>query len=852
MFLNTHFSTKSVRRAAWVLTLVCLVPFLGHAQVYELRCEGLPSPLGVDNTHPHFSWKNRLNHNGQIQAAYEIEVASDTVCLRLGKADLWRRGKVTSANQVMVPYGGKPLASRQLCYWRVRTWDERGNATEWSQPERFAIGPIDGIGGKFIGCQQFDTLTQTPIFRKHVNLKSMGTTMAHINSVGYHELYVNGNRVGDKVLQPAVSQVDKRTLIVTYDITPYLHTGDNLIEIHVGQGWGRIFHSAAALRAEIAQLNKGRWRTLSSTDETWQTASSCYSYTGSWQPLQFGGERVDARFQPEWHPAVEVKTVGGMASPQMFEGNRIVDTVEPVSVTRQDDGSLLVDFGRVVMGWFWAEFAPSEGTGKAVSLEPGAEVSMEYLDHDGAVPPHTESDLYIARGSGKEVFRNRFHSHSFRFVRIRGAAVVSARALQISAVDPKVGATFACSDSSLNAIHDMVKYTLSCLTFGGYMVDCPHLERMGYGGDGNSSTMTLQTMFDVQSTYANWMTAWADAVGPDGDLPYVAPAFRTGGGLYWSGFVVKAPWRTYVNYGDRTLIERHYDAMCRWLAFVERNSPDGLPQPWADTERRMWFLGDWLAPKGVDVGGESVLHVSGCFLAECLADMEQMARLLGRDAEAMLFAQRREALIATIHRRFYHPESHTYANGTPLDQSYALLAGVPPDSVTRSAVRGQLISDAYSRYNSHIAVGLMGVPVFTEWCIRDRQAELMATLLRQPDYPGYLDMIARGATTTWESWDGERSRVHNCYNGIGLWFYQAMAGIRPDSSAPGYRHFFVDPQPVSDVAWVRATKPTPYGDISVAIEGGTMKLTVPVGTTAMVFPNTDREQTLPAGVWEIR
>jgi len=307
-----------------------------------------------------------------------------------------------------------------------------------------------------------------------------------------------------------------------------------------------------------------------------------------------------------------------------------------------------------------------------------------------------------------------------------------------------------------------------------------------------------------------------------------------------------------MNFGDDRPLRRSYANMKLWLQYVDAYTQDGLLRRWPDLEYRNWYLGDWLAPKAVEVGGESVLHVSGCFLAECLADMERMARLLGRDTEASHFAQRREALIATIHRRFYHPESHTYANGTPLDQSYALLAGVPPDSATRSAVRGQLISDSYSRYNSHIAVGLMGVPVFTEWCIRDRQAELMATLLRQPDYPVYLDMMAHGATTTWESWDGERSRVHNCYNGIGLWFYQAMAGICPDSTAPGYRHFFVDPQPVSDVAWVKATKPTPYGDISVAIEGGTMKLTVPVGTTATVFPNTDREQTLPAGVWEIK
>jgi alpha-L-rhamnosidase len=132
----------------------------------------------------------------------------------------------------------------------------------------------------------------------------------------------------------------------------------------------------------------------------------------------------------------------------------------------------------------------------------------------------------------------------------------------------------------------------------------------------------------------------------------------------------------------------------------------------------------------------------------------------------------------------------------------------------------------------------------------------MATILRQEDYPGYLNMINNGATTTWESWDcgrpgmEDRSRVHNCYNGIGIWFYQALAGIRPDSVQPGYKHFYIDPQPVEGVDWVRATKPTPYGTIRVEITGKTVRISVPQGTTATLFPDTPNERSVEAGKWE--
>ena len=844
---------------------------------------------------------------------------------------------------------------------------------------------------EFIGCRTERGWAESPMLSQyfHVDAGELQQTSLHkvsysvtIASLGYHEVYVNGMKVGDKVMQPAVSQLDKHAFWVKYDITPYLREGHNQIMLWLGQGWGRIYGTPAVAKAVVEETVSdgecGLIYEILKTDSTWMARPSPYSYTGSWQPMQFGGERYDARISGRNATRAKVYDAQDIViSWQEFEGNRITDTIKPQSIERLADGSVLLDFGRVVTGWFDIVFE---------KVPFGQEVTMEYLDHREARPPFTETDTYIG-GGGIDHFTNRFHTHAFRYVRIRhtpsplrgtppnlgeesewnqgtptdfdgeqtaaasspsklegvaeGLGRMWASALQIGAVSSKEGATFECSDPRLNAIHDMVKYTLSCLTFSGYMVDCPHIERMGYGGDGNSSTNTLQTLWDVRSTYANWLQAWSDAMDSTGDLPYVAPAFRTGGGPYWQGFIVKAPWRTYLNYGDRTLIYRHYDKMKRWLEFVERNihtsSPlrgtppklrgelesnqgtpsgvelDGLLKPWPDTKRRAWFLGDWAVPEGVDKGGESILHVNNCFLAECLTDMVQMARMTGHPEDAKHYAEWRQELVAAIHRHFYHCDTiqmdvqqsrlkagrmpalrHYYANGTPLDQCYALLMGISPDSATAAAVKAQLLKDCHGKYRDHIAAGLMGVPVFTEWCIKERQTDLMATILRQEDYPGYLNMMDKecvnalvrqcvnsdaaatntlthsrnnaltntltqshnNAFTTWESWDcgrpgkEDRSRVHNCYNGIGIWFYQALAGIRPDPEQPGYKHFFIDPQPCPGVDWVKCTKPTLYGDIKVEIRSGKLIVVVPYGTTATVFPSTPRERTVEGGNWE--
>ena len=844
-----------INRLLATLTLCILVASTAHGEITDLRCEGLSSPLAIDTSKPHFGWKHTLTRNGERQTAYEIQVGSDSTSLAKGRADLWKSGRVSSDQQVMIPYQGLALSERQLYYWRVRTWDERGQRSPWTRIERFGVGILKGMKGQYIGNQQGDTLVTTPMFCTTITMacgkKGLGTVLAHINSLGYHELYVNGTRVGDEVLQPAVSQLDRHSLIVTRDITPYLHNGDNEILIWVGQGWYRkttfgAQYDGPLVKAEVCQLIDGQCKTLTVTDDSWKTAASGYSYTDTWSPLRFGGERLDANVQPMWHKATAFTVNDMRATPQTFEGNHIIDTLSPKSITRQDDGSWLIDFGRVITGWLHVDFAP---------LRPGQEVIMEYTDHiatGGSFEcQEGERDIYVACGKDNESFNNRFHHHAFRYVRIRNGSYDDIKALQISALQPCKGSTFACSDNQLNTVHDLIQYTMRCLTLGGYMVDCPHLERMGYGGDGNSSTMTLQTMYDVAPTYMNWLEAWSDLMDDEGSIPHVAPAGSGGGGPYWCGFIIKAPWRTYLNYGDSRLLERYYEPMKRWLGYVQKYSIDGLLQPWPDTRIRFWFLGDWLAPKGIDVNGESVLHVNNCFISDCLRNMADIARLLGHSDDAQEFTSWRQRLNTAIHNRFYHANTHNYANGTPLDNSYALLTDVPPDSIIASQVQQQLIADSYDKYNAHIAVGLVGVPVFTQWAVESRQANLMAAILRQTDYPGYLYMVNNGATATWESWDSERSRVHNCYNGIGTWFYQALAGIRPDGSSAGYRHFFIDPQPVEGVTWVKATKPTPYGDIRVELDNGQLHLTVPVGTTATVYPGSTRQQTFQAGQWTV-
>ncbi len=843
----------------WLSVIVYGSKKISTFYLAELKCENLIDPLGIDNVTPHFSWKLKGDGWKGGQTYYEIQVASDSILLVQDKADLWNTGKLKSKTSVMVPYRGKTLTSRSLCYWRVRVWDVKKQASSWSPVARFGVGILDQsqMKGEYIGASVEGGKICASILRKKVKLTQGETSFLHVNTLGYHEIYINGRKVGEDVLTPAVSHLSKRSLIVTYDITPYLREGENDLLIWLGQGWYKTTTFGAAyegplVKAELDVLRNGKWEVVTKTDGSWYGRESGYSDTGTWRALQFGGERVDGRILPQdlstqaldkmkWTPVVKVNVPDHIASPQMCEINKIHQILQAVSVKKLGEGLWLVDMGKVQTGWFEMQMP---------ILPAGHEVIMEYSDNltkDGEFDKQGESDIYISGGKQGEYFRNKFNHHAFRYVRISNLPqkpeTAAMKSLQIYG-DYKQTATFECSDADLNAIHQMIQYTMKCLTFSGYMVDCPHLERAGYGGDGNSSTMSLQTMYDVAPTFENWVQTWGDSMREGGSLPHVGPnPGAGGGGPYWCGFFVQAPWRTYVNYNDPRLIEKYYSQMKEWFKYVDKYTVDGLLKRWPDTKYRDWYLGDWLAPMGVDAGNQaSVDLVSNCFISECLSTMYKTAITLGKREEAEEFAMRREKLNKLIHQTFYREDEGIYSTGSQLDMCYPMLVGVVPDSLYNK-VKENVVAMTEEKYKGHIAVGLVGVPILTEWAVRNKQVDFFYQMMKKRDYPGYLYMIDHGATATWEYWSGERSRVHNCYNGIGTWFYQAVGGIRLDEAKPGYRHFYVDPQIPNGVTWAKVTKESPYGTIAVNWKLKddnqlNLQLTVPAGTTATVcIPN---------------
>lgn len=829
------------------------------AEAYGLSCEFLSNPLGIDNDRPSLGWKVENSVEEDSQTFYRILVSSSLDKLNEDVGDLWDSGKVRSSQQVNVRYDGKDMKSGQFVWWKVRIWTRKKGIQTWSNPASFSVGLLDSADwkGQYISLDSGEgKAVDSPIFWKRFEVKKKGTRyLLHLNSLGYHELYLNGKKVGDAVLQPVVSQLNERSLICTYDVSDYMDSGENDLVIWISEGWNRAFAGNRncdypAVRAQLQEISaEGQPSDILFTDDSWLGRESGYSVSGNWKPFNFGGDIVDAGVllkdfsEASLQSAVWQKTKvpdvkAHIASPQMVEPDRYVDNIHPVSVKQLPDGAWLLDFGTCMTAML--EF-------NLPSLSKGTRVEFDYadcLDKENSFPVVRRGDfkdIYVASGNGGEKFVNRFSYHGFRYVRVSGlgkdfsAGDVVARSIH---TDYGRGASFDCSDKDLAAIHDMVKYTVNCLTACGYMVDCPHIERLGYGGDGNASTPTLQTMFNVAPLVYNWTSAWADAQREDGGMPHTAPApYGAGGGPFWCGFLIVASWESYLQYGDTRPITAFYPQMKRWIEFAEKHFRDGLLQKWSDDPiRKGWFLGDWAAPEYVNVTDSSTVSlVSNCFMAHCYDLMSRIASVNQDGANSEYYARRSEETKSAIRKRFYAEGS--YATGSQLDLCYPMLVGAALEEDMR-VVRETLKRNTSQLYRGSLSAGLVGIPVITRWATQAGEADFMYGMLKKRTYPGYLYMIDNGATTTWEYWNGYRSHIHNCYNGVGSWFYEALGGIVPDETQPGYRHFFIKPQVPCGLEYVKVSKDSPYGEIRSEWEHAddmfTLSVTVPFGASATV------------------
>jgi alpha-L-rhamnosidase len=852
-----------------------------------LQCEYLTDPLGIDVEKPRLSWTIPLQRRGPRQTAYRILVASSPETLAKDRGDLWDTGRVASEQSTFVEYGGRPLASGERCFWKVRAWNNGGAATGWSAPALWTMGLLheSDWSARYVGLPRPAGVREGaplpfPWLRKTVTLSARPRrAVAYVNPLGYYELYINGRKVDDHVLSPVPSDFSRRNIYVTHDVTRYLAPGKNTVALWLGRGWyvrghAGVIHDGPLVRAQLDVDVPGETHLRVITDDTWKVHESPITPLGRGTAFgDYGGERYDARLEvPDWNAtgfddsgwqnAAAFDPPKVVTAAQNVEPNRIIETVKPESVVEMGAGVHMFKLPRNLTGWF--ELRLPRG------LAAGTTIKLEYSDFPpptggGRWQIHNQRDECIVRGAGDEVFRSRFNYHGFGWVRVSGLPVApsvdDAKAYLIHTAYEPAG-EFACSNELLNRIYRMTTYTYRCLTLGGYVVDCPTRERLGYGGDAGTSLETGMFNFTAGGLYNRWLADWRAAQDPNtGDLPFTAPHYQNqgGGGPMWSGFVVTLPWQMYLHYGDRRILETNYPLIRKWLGYLESETKDHVLESHSSYAMRLpqWvFLGDWVPPRPPGAGrapfGDpvDVKFINTCHYLYQLRLAEKMARLLGKQADVEKYSMVGNHVAAAINRRFLDREKYKFATGEQPYLAFPLLLDiVPPDlrePVARNLEETIRVTDA-----GHINAGMHGTYFLLKHLMEQDRNDLIYEMVTKRDYPGWGYMLGQGATTAWEDWQGNGSRIHDTLISIGSWFIQGLGGIRLDEKAPGFRHFLVKPAPVGDLTFARARYRSPYGPIASdwRIDNGTFRLdvTVPAGTTATVYLPTSARGSVTEG-----
>ncbi len=482
-----------------------------------LCCEYVENPIGVHAPNPLLSWRCDGSHNGGYQTAYRIIASTSEEKLQNGEYDCWDSGKVESSLFFGIPYQGKPLCSAERVYWSVQIWDENNEASQFSDAAFFEMGLLSKSDWKgrwmgFLGGMIGNGIIMRYSF--HVEKKPI-KARAYIAGLVYNELYLNGKKVGDKVLDPGATDYSKTILYSAYDVTNLLCNGLNAVGIMLGTGWSGT--PKALLQMNIEFEDGSVQEVVTDWGIGWCVARGPIVYNAI-----YDGEDYDARLEKD-----------GWCTPEY----------EPqAKLEHQRPG-----------GWILATVA-------------------EVLNQDGdldLVPLRTArvQDSYVLRGDlASEEYAPRFTYHGFRYftVETTGEVTVDEMVTEFVCNDVKRNARFECEDPYLNHLAE-VMWNTETSNLHSIPTDCDQRdERHGWTTDTTARVEGSIYQNEMASFFEKWVRDIFDTQDETGYVADTAPH-------RWGrrpcdpqvNTLICLPLLLYRMYGNKRVLEQYYDVW-RW------------------------------------------------------------------------------------------------------------------------------------------------------------------------------------------------------------------------------------------------------------------------------------------------
>ncbi len=835
-----------------------------------LRSEYLTNPLGIDVRQPRLSWRLIGSERQEFPTACQILVADQEKLLATGQGNLWDSGKVVAPELSQVVYAGASLRSRTRYFWCVRVWDTQDQPTPYSMTAFFETGLLDAGDWQaqwirpaqprqfqsnatiLLGKDMAEYAQICAVYlRQEFNLaKPVRQARAYVSGLGVFEFRLNGAKVGDRVLEPGLTDFKQRAFYVTYDVTAGLQA-KNAVGIMLGNGMHlKKFEfdlPKLIFQLEIEFTDGSATRILS--DESWLTASGPLQENGIYY-----GERYDARLEmpgwdlPDFNASAWEKATQAPGVPlvaQSLPPIRITQELVPKQLYRAPNGSYIFDFGQNFTGWVQLRVAGPRGT--EVTLRFTELVREDGRANFAANNNAEATDVYILKGAGQEIYEPRFTYHGFRYVEMHGFPGVpnlnSLRGCFLHS-DVESAGDFYCSQPVINQIHQNIRWgQLSNLM--SIPTDCPQRdERQGWLGDAALSAEEAILNFDMAAFYDSFLREIQLAQQADGSLPDVVPPYWRQ--LYpadpaWSTAYLTLAWWLYWYYGDRTVLERHYLNFKKYIAFLQSQADNHLL-------KTLGKYGDWCPPGSVVSKKTPLELTSTWYYYHDVQLLTQIAAVLNQTADFDYYTKLAAAIKTAFNAAFLAGDEYQTIKLCRHDNYPSQTSNVLPlflnlvPAEKRAAIIQKLLHSVIDRQDYHVDTGILGTCYLLDVLTDAGHLELAYKVATQTSYPGWGYMVKEGATTLWERWEklggkSMNSQNHIMFGSIAAWFYRRLAGV--SCLAPGWGRIRVQPGLIPELDFVTCTLQTMRGEIQVAWEQQpdrfSLTVKVPVGAQAEIF-----------------
>ena len=652
-----------------------------------------------------------------------------------------------------------------------------------------------------------------PFFRKSFQLEEIPQKAeVYFCGLGYSELYLNGVKVDDGVLQPVVTQYDKRAGYLKYDVTPLLQKGENVFGVILGNGW---YNSSTP---DSWGFEHSNWRDYPKMILEMYCDEAIFLFSDtSWKclkkdgPIRFDalreGETYDARMEQEgwnlpgydetsWEKPSIVPGVSGVLAEQTMPPCRVTQRLPMVKVVPGPPKDKVVyDVNQIITGWVNIKVKGDAGAKVTITYSEQMDLYDVYIDRKDITPyvfsERFQQDEYILKGSSLEEWEPRFVYHGFRYVQVEiegNAELVEITGCLVH-TDFEFLTVFNSSDTILNKLHENTHWSFID-NFTGIPTDCPHREKNGWTGDAQLASEMGLFHYDLESSYFYWLQSICDAQWPNGQIPGIVPTsgwgYNSANGPAWDSALIVIAWNVYVFTGKTRCLEKYYDNMKRYVKYLGTM---------AENHILAFGLGDW-CPVDLRRITDSRITSTGYYYADACI-MQKIATILGKNADAEYFSKLAKNVKKAFNETFYRGDGLYGCSDKPLrDDDVTALAcalywNLCPE--TECAITAKRLNDIFVSRQYKADFGILGTKYILRVLSDYGYKETAYKILMQPAYPGWVDWINRGATTLWEQWRGFASRCHIMHGDIAAWMIQYLAGIVPDENAPGFSALTISP-----------------------------------------------------------